>query len=666
MALITYFTEDFRGKGAKTTLAPKLDKSLPKYAIRGSIAGLSPPVTQSAASSTSPSPAQSGFSRYRRHFHHLKSARWSLILGLLSGAVYSISSGAGLPLMFKVLLPIFFGKENEAPAIVVKVSKALFGDAYVDRLMLVACIGLPLIFALRGLAAYANRYYINKAGFIMLESLRTEVFERLLTLPLGFYQRHKAADLLGRLMGDTDRLKMVVVNVSSEVIKQPLTLISALGYLAYLSITEHSALFALIAVLSVPLCVLPIRVAAKHLKRRTSQLAEKGSDMGVAAMETLQAPLEIQAYNLQDRQRRRFVDQTRDIFRISLKTVKYQSVVTPLIEVVSVCGFVAALYFGTRGGMDFATFSSLALALYLSYEPVKKLSAVHAMINTGEVSLERLEQVLDAEDTVPSPAVSRPFPPGLPSIAFQNVSFSYPPRVGSTGTPPPALDGLHLTIKPGETVALVGRTGAGKSTFISLVPRFYDPQEGNVLIGGVNLRDLDKHDLRARISIVQQTPVLFAMSFADNIRLGRPDATIEQVVAAARRAQIHDFIASLPNGYDTLVGERGSTLSGGQRQRVAIARAFLKDAPILILDEATSALDSESEAFIQRALAELVQGRTTLMIAHRFSSIKHATRILVLDHGQLVGDGDHATLHASNSLYRELYDRQMLEGEKQS
>ena len=521
-----------------------------------------------------------------------------------------------------------------------------------------------MIFALRGLAAYANRYFINKAGFIMLESLRTEVFDRLLSLPLGFYQRHKAADLQGRLMADTDRLKVVVVNVSSEIIKQPLTLVSALGYLVYLSITERSALFALIAILSVPLCVLPIRVAAKHLKRRSAQLAEKSSDLGVAAMETLQAPLEVQAYNLQERQRRKFVEQIRDIFRVSLKTVKYQSMVTPVIEVVSVCGFVAALYFGTRGGMDFATFSSLALALYLSYEPVKKLSTVHAMIKTGEVSLDRLEKVLDAEDTVPAPARPRPMPPGLPTIKLGGVTFSYPPRLGATASPPPALDHLDLEIRPGETVALVGRTGAGKSTFISLLPRFYDPQQGTIHIGGVDLRELDKHELRSRIAIVQQAPVLFATTFAENIRLGRPDATLEQVMHAARRAQIHDFIASLPNGYDTLVGERGSTLSGGQRQRVAIARAFLKDSPVLILDEATSALDSESESLIQRALAELVQGRTTIMIAHRFSSIKHATRILVLDHGRLVGDGDHASLHASSPIYRELYDRQTLEGER--
>jgi subfamily B ATP-binding cassette protein MsbA len=606
-----------------------------------------------------------GIKRYRRHLHHLHGAKLSFTIGLISGAIYSISSGAGLPVMIKTLLPIFFGRENEASPAVVAFSKRLFGDNYVDKLMLVACVGLPLIFVLRGLANFMNRYYINKAGFVVLENLRLEVFDKLLTLPLGFYQRNKAADRLGRLMSDTERLKAVVVNVSSEIIKQPLTLCSALGYLTYLSIVERSALFALIAILSVPLCVFPIRLAAKQLVRRSRQLAEKGSDLGASAMETLQAPLEVQTYNMQARQRIRFGEAIREMFRITLKTVKYNSLVTPAIEVISVCGFVAALYFGTRQGMDFATFSSLALALYLAYEPVKKLSTVHATVKTGEVSLERLEYVLDSVDTVPAPANPRPMPPLASAIALHDVRFTYPTRgpdsaEGTQGLVKPALSGLTLHVAPGETVALVGRTGAGKSTFISLLPRFYDPGEGRITLGGIDLRELDKVALRDRISVVQQTPVLFNATFAENIRLGRPDASDADLIHAARRAQIHDFIASLPQGYDTPVGERGSTLSGGQRQRVAIARAFLKDAPILILDEATSALDSESEALIQRALADLVKGRTTFMIAHRFSSIKHATRILVLDHGRLVADGPHHKLYAESALYRDLYDHQTL------
>jgi subfamily B ATP-binding cassette protein MsbA len=570
----------------------------------------------------------------------MRKARWHFVGGLLAGGVYAVSSGVGLPVMFKTLLPIFFGEEEEAPKIVVETARNFFGPDYAAKLLLVACIGLPLIFAIRGLADFTNRYLINKAGFLVLESIRMQIYGRMLSLPMAFYQRNQAGDLVARLMGDTDKLKNVVVGVSSEIIKQPLTLASAVGYLVYLSFTERSALFALIAILSVPLCVVPIRVAAKKLIKNARLIMARGGALSAVATETFQAPLEIQAYNMQGERHARFAEQVRILFRLSLKTVKYQAMVPPIIEVISVSGFVAALYFGTRAGMSFSTFSSLALALYMAYEPVKKLSGIHSTLKVGEASLERLEHVLDAPDTVPDPASPKNLPADAQEIVFEQVSFSYPPRGDADAEAAgPALSQLNLRVKPGETVALVGRTGAGKSTFISLLPRFYDPTAGRITLGGIDLRDVAKNDLRNRIAIVPQMPVLFNFSLAENIRLGRPGASDEDVQRAARRAHIHDFILSLPDGYNTLVGERGSSLSGGQRQRVAIARAFLKDAPILILDEATSALDSESEANIRQALGELVQGRTTFMIAHRFSSIRDASRILVFEQGHLTGDG---------------------------
>ena len=618
-----------------------------------------------APSSSAPARYAPGLARYKRHLHHLKPARWYLIGGFLAGALYSLSSGLGLPVMIKTVLPIFFGKESDAPESVVKFAKSFFGEDYVDKLMLVACLGLPVIFVVRALAAILNRYWINQAGFRVLENLRLEVYDRLLSLPLAFFQRNKAGDLNARLMGDTDALKNVVVNTSSEVIKQPLTLISALGFLVYLSITERSALFALIAILSVPLCVVPIRIVAKKLAKRARELAAKGGELGSASIETLQAPLEIQAYNLQTRQRTAFEARIREIFRLSMKTVKYQAIVSPVIEVVSVCGFVAALYFGTKGGMDFATFSALALALYMAYEPVKKLGGIHATIKTAEASLDRLEYILDAADTVPQPAIPAPLPAGPLDIVLDHVEFAYPSRPGHPDGErgASALRDVSLQVAPGETVALVGASGAGKSTFISLLPRFYDPTAGALRIGGVDLRQLDKKALRERIAIVPQLPALFNTTFAENIRLGRPGATDAEVEQAARRAHAHDFIVSQPQGYATLVGERGNSLSGGQRQRIAIARAFLKDAPVLILDEATSALDSESEAMIQQALNELIRGRTTFMIAHRFSSIRHATRILVFEHGRIVADGVHDSLYRLSPVYRDLYNHQMLEAQ---
>ncbi len=599
---------------------------------------------------------QTGF---RRFYRHLKPARWPFIGGVLAGALYAASSGAGLPVMLKVLLPVFFNRESEASPVVVETARRLFGDAYQDKLLLVACLGLPLIFVLRGIGAYFNRYLVNKAGFIVLDGIRNEVFARLQSLPVAFYQKHKSGDLVARVLQDTEQLKNVVVNVSSDIIKQPLTLVSALGYLAYESVTNRSALFALIAILSVPLCVVPIRLAAKKLFKRAAQMTARNGELAAFLTEALQSPQEIQAYNLQPSLREKFAVRIREIFRLALKTIKYQSMVSPAIEVISACGFVAALYFGVRQGMDYATFSALAIALYMAYEPAKKLSNIHAIIKIGQASLHRLEMILDAPDTVPSPAAPKPLPAGPAELTLHDVGFSYAATEDNPETVA-ALAGVELTVRPGETVALVGASGAGKSTFVSLIPRFFDPTAGRVTLGGVDLRDADKAALRDRIALVPQMPVLFNATLADNIRVGRPGATDEQVRAAARAAHIADFIESLPDGYDTMVGERGTTLSGGQRQRIAIARAFLKDAPILILDEATSALDSESEAQIQQALEQLVRGRMTFMIAHRFSSIRSATRILVFEAGRVIADGSHAALYETSPQYRELYDRQSL------
>lgn len=623
---------------------------------------MSPPIDVPSPTSAAPS----GWRRYKRHFHHLRPARWHLAGGLFAGGVFALSTGAGVPVALKYLIPVLFNETQQIdPRFLAFVQKYL-GEGYLDRLLVVACIGLPLVFIVRGLAAIANRYLINQTGLILLENIRLEAYERLLSLPLAFYQQNKAGDLNARLMADTEKLRNVLVNVAGEIVKQPLTLIASAGTLVYLCFTERSAVFALVAMLSVPLCIVPIRVAARQLVKRSRQLADKGGALGAVSIETLQSPLEIQAYNLQHRQKERFAAGVRDMFLLTLKTVKYQSVVNPVIEIVSVCGFVAALYFGTRQGMTYGTFTGLAAALYLSYEPIKKLSAIHALVKTGEASLDRLEYILDAKDTVPEPARPRELPAGPLDLRFENVGFAYSPRPGERegDHKKAALDHVTLRATPGETIALVGASGAGKSTFVTLIPRFYDPTSGRVTLGGVDLRDVSKTALREQVAVVPQQPLLFNASFADNIRMGRLSATDAEVEQAARRAHAHDFIAAQPQGYATLVGERGNTLSGGQRQRIAIARAFLKDAPILVLDEATSALDSESEAAIQEALRELVKGRLTFMIAHRFSSIRHATRILVFDHGRIVADGPHEELHRSSPVYRELYDRQMLEGAK--
>ncbi|QTN34384.1 ATP-binding cassette domain-containing protein [Akkermansiaceae bacterium] len=327
-----------------------------------------------------------------------------------------------------------------------------------------------------------------------------------------------------------------------------------------------------------------------------------------------------------------------------MKVVKYRQLISPSIEVVAAAGFAAALYFGVRAGMTLEGFLALGMALYMSYEPIKKLGNIHSLFQQGKASVDRIEHILHCDDAIANPADPRPCPSPREGISFHGVTFAYGEH--------PVLHEVSLEIPAGQVVALVGPSGAGKTTFAHLVPRFYDPQQGEIRLDGIPIRDFLKHDLRDRIAVVPQGPSLFLGTLEENIRIGKTEASRAEIEAAAKKAYAHDFIMAQPEGYETQVGERGDLLSGGQRQRIAIARAFLKDAPILILDEATSALDTESEAAVQQALAELVKGRTTLIIAHRFSTIRIADRILVFKEGRIVSDGSHEELRDLDPTYQ--------------
>jgi subfamily B ATP-binding cassette protein MsbA len=331
--------------------------------------------------------------------------------------------------------------------------------------------------------------------------------------------------------------------------------------------------------------------------------------------------------------------------------VKYSQVLSPTIEVIASLGIATSLYYAYYSGLSLAEFTAILTALFVCYEPIKKLGALHAQFTRGAASLTRIEEVLHEPVIITDPAEPAAVGRLRGDLRFEGVSFGYNPDE-------PVLRHVSIAIPAGTVCALVGPSGAGKTTFINLVPRFYEVGAGRVTLDGLDLRAMRVADLRRNIAIVSQDPVLFNDTIYYNLRLGRPGASRAEVEAAARAAFAHDFILQLPQGYDTVVGERGALLSGGQKQRVAIARAFLRNAPVLILDEATSALDSQSEQFIQEALRELVRGKTVLIIAHRFSTIRDASMILVFDRGEIVAQGAHPELYAVNPLYRSLYDRQ--------
>jgi len=367
--------------------------------------------------------------------------------------------------------------------------------------------------------------------------------------------------------------------------------------------------------------------------------------------ENLSATKEVRAFSLEEMEVTRFRHLSNALIKAQMKVVKYAQMLGPAIEIISAIGISITFIYAYRLHIPLESFLAIIFALYVCYDPIKRLGALNSELRRGEVSLERLEQVLNEPVAVQDPPNPVPVDRLKGEVAFERVSFEYLPGE-------PVLRDVSIRIPTGTVCALVGPSGAGKSTFASMVPRFYDVIAGTVTIDGIDLRNMRLLDLRRNIAVVSQEPVLFNDTIYNNLLYGRLDATREEVEDAARNAFAHDFIMSLPNGYDTLAGERGGKLSGGQKQRIALARAFLRQAPILVLDEATSALDSESEAFVQRALHKLMVGKTVLIIAHRFSTIRDASMILVFQDARIVACGSHQALYASNALYKSLYDRQ--------
>jgi subfamily B ATP-binding cassette protein MsbA len=509
---------------------------------------------------------------------------------------------------------------------------------------------VPIMFALRALGSFINAYFIAYSGMYVLEQIRRMVFDHIQRLPLAFFHKNKVGDLMSRVLGDTTLLQTAVVKVVDSLIKEPATLLAAGTYLVYLSFQAEDVSFILLALASIPACVLPIRFIGQAIVKKATLAQAQAGELNHVLNENLSATREIRAYNLEAQQSERFAETCARFFKQSLKVVKYDKALTPIIEVVTAGALVGALYIAIQRDVDEGALASILVALYMCYQPTKKIGLVSNTIRKAEASLNRLEYILDTQDTVPDAANPTPLKKAQGDLNFENVAFQYADE--------PVLQSVHATIPAGQTVALVGPSGAGKTTFANLVPRFYDVVEGCVRIDGLDVRQIAKADLRRQIALVSQEAVLFGDTIANNIRLGNPNASDADIEQAARMAHAHDFIEVLEDGYETLVGERGSRLSGGQRQRISIARAFLKNAPIIILDEPTSALDAESEHQIQAALEELSKGRTVLIIAHRFSTIQHADRILVFDRGQIIASGTHAELYPSNALYKSLYDKQ--------
>ncbi len=602
--------------------------------------------------------------RFFPYYVHLKAVRGHFFGAILFGLVYGAANGFGLPFMTKKVLPLLFGEEGSTglpPGDLVLVDWQNLPKHFpkldwspwaipAEHVLLFAVLLMPAVFAVRAVAQFSNTYLLNYVGVRVLEGVRISVFKRLQELHLDFFRKNQAGDLISRIMGDTAHIKTVVVDISNDLMIQPFSLMGALGYVIWLALSSPGTERFLLALALVPIVVLPIRLFGRKLAARSHQMLWQAGNLSAVLTESVQSPREIRAYNLQERETERFRQLVRSLFGVQMKIVKYEKMLSPLIEFVCACSISFAIYQASQVNISQETVLSLVVALYVAYEPIKKLGAIHNKIKAGTAGLVRIEEILHAPIEVADPAKPVPLRDVHGAVRFENLTFAYAEE--------PVLRDVNISVKPGEIVALVGPSGAGKSTFANLVPRFYDPQSGNVCVDGVNVRNVLQSELRDAIALVSQEPILFDDSVYNNILLGRPNATREEVYAAAEKAGARQFIEAFDTGWETRVGERGGRLSGGQRQRIAIARAFLKNAPILILDEATSALDSESEALVQAALEKLVAGKTAFIIAHRFSTIRFATRILVFEAGKIVADGTHADLLQRSPLYKALYERQ--------
>ncbi len=521
-------------------------------------------------------------------------------------------------------------------------------------LYFLAAIGVAALLALGTGLRYA---LVTRLGERVVADIRKAVFSRVIGLSPSFYEKVMTGEILSRITTDTTLIQSVIGSSVSVALRNVLIFIGGMILMLF-----TSAKLTGLVLLIVPLVVIPILTLGRKLRVLSRENQDWIAASSGQASEALGAVQTVQSYAQEDTSRERFSNVTESAFDVARRRINVRALMTVAVMFLVFAGVVGVLWIGAQDVRN-EVMSSGALVQFVIYSimvagAVAALSEVWGELQRAAGATERLVELLNATDTVNDPTEPVACPQVLSgAVAFEGVGFVYPARPDRQ-----TLTGIDLTVAAGETVALVGPSGAGKTTMMQLIQRFYDPAEGRITLDGFDLRDMKRSDFRQQISVVPQDPFIFAGSAADNIRFGRPEASDAEVYAAAKAAAADAFIAALPEGYETKLGERGVMLSGGQKQRVAIARAILRDAPILLLDEATSALDAASEKAVQQAVETLSQNRTTIIVAHRLATVKKADRIIVMEDGQIVAQGTHEALVAENGLYAELARLQFTQG----
>ncbi len=520
------------------------------------------------------------------------------------------------------------------------------GNVSLLKLVPIVIVGLA---AMKGLARYLQEYLIKTAGQLVVQDIRNDIFSHSLQLSMGYFSHYPSGNLISRILNDVGIMQRSAADILVDGIRESFTLVGLIGLAFY-----NDWKLAAIAFLTLPVAIVPASIIGRKIKNNTRRGQAAMGSLTSVLQETLSGIKVVKSFGMEEFESQRFRRENLAFYRFLRKVIKYDSLATPIVELLGALGVAMVFWYGLHrvfsGAITQGELFSFMAAVIMTYTPLKRLTKVVNRIQRSVGAAERVFEVIDEKpDIVEAPdAVSLERARG--EVRFENVTFAYEEL--------PVLRDFSFRVFPGEMVALVGPSGVGKSTIISLLNRFYDPQSGAITVDGIDIRRLTMKSLADTIALVDQETFLFHDTIKNNIRYGRPQATDVEVVTAARQAYADEFIRLLPEQYDTSIGDRGIRLSGGQRQRICIARAILKDAPILVLDEATSALDTESEAIVQKALANLMLNRTTFVIAHRLSTVQHADKIIVLEDGRVVDTGRHDELLKKGGLYNRLYEMQ--------